>query len=348
MNHKNRILLVDDEIRIIHSLKRILDRDKYEVYSTTAPEEALEIINNIELDVILCDQRMPNVPGTEVLLHARKVSPHTVRILMTGYSDINAVTSAINEGGIFYYFSKPWNNEEMIRKIEEAVSYRNEQLEKEQAVKNYLLERNKWLQAKDQLEFQLNANKEKVINSLLRVIKAKDLELYKHSERVAQYALFLADLMKLSNEQKEELKYAALFHDMGKIAIRDRILYKPDKLEDNEFEEMKHHAVVGAEIIKELGFMDKVAEIIIQHHERVDGKGYPKGLIGGQILLEAKILTVVDTYDALVSDRVYHKRLDRDKVLEMLRMDSNQKYDSLVIKIFCGGMQNEKGHIVCG
>lgn len=173
MNHKNRILLVDDEISIIHSLKRVLDRDKYEIYSTTVPEEALEIINNTELDIILCDQKMTKVSGTEVLLYAKKVSPHTVRMLMTGYSDINAVASAINKGGIFYYFSKLWNNEEVIRKIDEAISYRNEQLEKEWTVKNYLLERNKWLQTKDQLELQLSANKEKMINSLLRAIKQK-------------------------------------------------------------------------------------------------------------------------------------------------------------------------------
>lgn len=348
MKNKKSLLLVDDEINIIHSLKRILDEDKYNVYSTTVPEEALQIINNNELDVILCDQRMPRVCGIEVLLHARKKSPHTVRILMTGYSDINAAVSAINEGKIFHYFSKPWNDNEVIQKIDEAISYRNEQLEKEEAVKYYLQERDRWLREKDKSEVQLKVNKDRVINSLLKIIKVKDLELFKHSERVAQYALFLADLMELSNEQKEDLKYAALFHDLGKVAIKDEILYKPGKLEENEFKEIQNHTVIGAEIIKELGFMDKISEIILQHHERMDGKGYPKGLTGEHILMEAKILTVADTYDALVSDRIYRRAMDSNTAIEILRMGSNQRYDPSVIEIFCGGIKSEKDYIVHG
>lgn len=121
MSDKMVILIVDDEIQIINALKRIFRKMDYEILAATMPEDAIHVINNKKLDIIICDYNMPNINGIDVLKHAKKVLPDVVRILMTGYCDVNIAISAINEGSVFYYISKPWKNEEVISVIQNAL-----------------------------------------------------------------------------------------------------------------------------------------------------------------------------------------------------------------------------------
>ncbi len=127
MKVKGKILIVDDELRVINALKRVFDKNKYEIFSTTIPEDALNILNNNTVDIIICDHNMPNMSGIDVLKSAKDISPDAIRILITGYSDVNIAVSAINEGSIYYFFSKPWKNEEIIAVVEKAVIYKREQ-----------------------------------------------------------------------------------------------------------------------------------------------------------------------------------------------------------------------------
>jgi putative two-component system response regulator len=341
MGKKHRILLVDDEMNVIKALIRVLSYKYFNVIYTTSPKEAMEILQNQEVDIIVCDQRMPTIRGIELLIHAKKISPGTIRILMTGYSDLDVIVSAINDGNIFHYVSKPWKNEELVEVIDNAIRYKESQDEKEIILNKLLSDKSEWARTVEYLEILVSEGRQKAINALLRIIAAKDVELYNHSKRVAEYALKVATLMGLTEKQKENIEYAAMFHDIGKIAIRDKVLYKPGRLDDNEFEHMKNHAAVSYEILVELGFLNDVATIVYQHHERVDGNGYPRGLKDEDILLEAKIIAIADTYDALVSDRVYRKGLEMDKAIEILRSESNKYYDAKVVEIFIGGLRNE-------
>jgi two-component system, LytTR family, response regulator len=130
MKIKARILIVDDDLSVINALRRIFDKSKYEVLFTTKPEDAIDILSN-EIDIIICDHNMPNISGIEVLKYAKKISPNTIRILITGYSDIEIAISAINQGSIYYFFSKPWKNEEIISVVKKAIRYKYEKQEKD-------------------------------------------------------------------------------------------------------------------------------------------------------------------------------------------------------------------------
>ena len=126
MKNKAKILIIDDEIKVINALKRIFDVEKYEVLFTTKPEDAIDIFHN-DIDIIICDHNMPNMSGIEVLRHAKEILPNTIRILITGYSDLDIAVSAINEGSIYYFFSKPWKNQEIISVVERGLTYKYEQ-----------------------------------------------------------------------------------------------------------------------------------------------------------------------------------------------------------------------------
>lgn len=341
ISRKHNILIVDDERQIIKSLKRLLNSEAYLIFSTTMPEEAVEILQQSKIDVMVCDQRMPNISGLELLKYSKRISPGTVKILMTGYSDIDIAVSSINEGNIFYYISKPWDNENLKAVIKRAVEYSSEQKENEAKLSAAINDKNQWLELLNKMEKQVAERDQQSISALINVIKVKDIELYKHSERVARYALRIADMMSLTNLQKQNIKYAAFFHDIGKIGIKDNILDKPSKLDESEYNEIKRHPSVGADIIKEVSSLKEISEIICQHHEYVDGGGYPNGIEGSEIRLEARIISVADTFDALTSDRVYRNGLDKEVACNILQMGKNRFYDPHIVDIFLGGIRNE-------
>jgi putative nucleotidyltransferase with HDIG domain len=341
MSAKYNILIVDDEVQVIKSLKRILNSEPYCIYSTDSPEEAIKILQHNKVDVMISDQRMPNITGLELLKYSKRISPSTVRILMTGYSDIQIVISSINDGNIFYYISKPWDNENFKTIIRRAAEYSCEQRENEEKLNAVISDKNHWLELYDRMKTQITECNQQSINVLTNVIKAKDIDLYNHSERVAKYALKIADMMSLNKMQKQNIEYASYFHDIGKIGIKDNILDKPDKLDEHEYNEIKRHPIVGADIIKEINSLKEIAEIVSQHHEYVGGGGYPKGISGSEIRIEARIISVADTYDALTSDRVYRKELNTEVACNILRMGKNKFYDPNVVDIFLGGIHNE-------
>jgi putative two-component system response regulator len=335
MEVKYNILVIDDEMQIINSIRRVLNDSKYRVEYTTTPEDAYEILLSNDFDLVLCDQRMPGTAGVEILKFIKKFLPDTVRILITGYSDINAVVSAVNEGSIFKYVSKPWDNEKLLEVVESAIAYREEKKRKEEV---YIQQ---WEAAVDSLKKQVIDGRERAVKSLLKVMEAKDAELLRHCERVSRYALAIADKMNLSEKQKINLKYAAVLHDVGKITIKDKVMYKPGKLEFDEFTEVTSHPIVGSEIVKTIDGMNDAAEIILQHHEKLNGRGYPRGLRETEILIEAKILAVADTYDALTSDRIYRKALNPEEAYEIIMNERNSSYDSDIINILIGGTLSE-------
>lgn len=341
MSERHNILIVDDEIRVIKSLMRVLDSEFYCIFSTTSPEEAIGILEQHKIDVVVSDQRMPNISGLELLKYSKKISPWTVRILMTAYSDIDIVISSINDGNIFYYVSKPWDNESFKAVIKRAVEYSCEQKEKEEKLKVSENDRSYWLEMLDKMEAQISECNQQSIKALRNVIKAKDIDLYNHSERVAGYALQIADKLNLSEQQKKKIECASYFHDIGKIGIKDGILDKPGKLDESEYNEIKRHPIVGADIIKEIDSLKEISEIISQHHERVDGNGYPYGILGSHIRLEAKIISVADAFDALTSNRVYRSKLNTQIACNILRMGKDKLYDPHIVDVFIGGIQHE-------
>lgn len=174
----------------------------------------------------------------------------------------------------------------------------------------------------------------KTINSFTKAIDAKDKYTVGHSERVAEYAIRLARTMNYNESDLNDLRTAALLHDIGKIGISDEILNKPGRLSDDEYTEIKRHPEVGEEIISEIYFLKDASAVLRHHHESYDGSGYPDGLKGDEIPLEAAIITVVDAYDAMTSDRSYRKALTHEQAMKNLVDASGKQFNPRVVDAF--------------
>ncbi len=328
------VLVVDDEENIVKAIVRLLSIEGYRVIGTVEPDEAIAILREDTPAILISDQRMPQMSGLELLVKAKTISPSTVRLLISAYSDIDVVIAAINEGHIYQYISKPWQEEEFLAKTKAAFQYWQETLDKEQIVKQSLSEKENWKALLEQSHAKIKETVASSVTMLRKIIQAKDEELLQHSLRVSRYALQLANQLGLDQQRNQNLEYAGVFHDIGKIAIRDQILYKTGRLDENEFLRMKAHPVIGAEILRELLFLDEVAEIVLQHHEKYDGSGYPSNLKGESILLEARIIAVADAYDALVSKRIYREGLPQNQALMVLAQDSGNHFDPVLVELF--------------
>lgn len=188
-------------------------------------------------------------------------------------------------------------------------------------------------------EIKLNLNQTESqlfisLKTLLGTISAKDRYTLGHSERVMEYALSIGKEMRLTDEELKILSIAALLHDIGKIEIPQDVLNKKEKLTNEEFELIKKHPIYSAEIIQPLANLGKLYPIVLYHHERYDGRGYPKGLKGEDIPLEARILSVADSFDAMLSDRPYRKSLSKEKAIEELKLGCNTQFDSRIVESF--------------
>ncbi len=170
--------------------------------------------------------------------------------------------------------------------------------------------------------------------AFVTALEVRDLYTRRHSTRVARYAHMIAEEMGCSEEELDVINFAGSLHDIGKIGIRDDILLKPGRLTDEEYEKIKEHPVIGADIISKLGLWDREMEIIRHHHERFDGKGYPDGLKGGDIPKLARIMSVADCYDAMASDRAYRKKMEKSLVLKIIRKNSGTQFDPQVVEAF--------------
>ncbi len=180
------------------------------------------------------------------------------------------------------------------------------------------------------------------IRALAAAIDAKDPYTKGHSERVAQMAVALARELDLPEREVDDLEYAALLHDIGKIGVDESILGKDDGLTDEEFEKIKTHTAVGAKIIKPVEFLKKTYKAVYHHHERFNGNGYPDGIKGEDIPLFARIIAVADAYDAMGSDRPYRKKLSKDKIMKELKDQSGKQFDPEVVKALISILERER------
>lgn len=182
---------------------------------------------------------------------------------------------------------------------------------------------------------QLRATYLSIIKSLAKAIDARDHYTHSHSEKVTRYALIIAKELGLSAKEINEIKEACELHDLGKIGIHDCILSKPDKLTRKEWREVQSHSIKGARILKPLTFLGGVIDLIRQHHERYDGAGYPDGLKKEDIELGARIMTVADSFDAMISERPYRKKpFTKKEAIAEIKRNSGAQFDPRVVKAF--------------
>lgn len=316
-NEKRTILLVDDEENNLQLLKRSL-RGKYEILTASDGKQALDIITEKgnEISLIVSDQRMPEMTGTEFLKKITKTNPDIIKILLTGQADTEIMVESINECQIFQYILKPFDPIDLVETIKNGID-------------KFDLAHCKSTTLKDLRELFY-----KTIKSISFALDAKDQYTHGHSLRVTLYSLVLAKEMNLSDSTLEEIETAGLLHDIGKVGIPQSILCKPGKLTEEEFEIMKTHPEQGEKIVKKIKKLSIISDWLKTHHERWDGKGYPLGLSGEDIPISARIIALADTYDAMTSTRSYRNALSHEEAIAEIARCSGTQFDPKFAELF--------------
>jgi putative nucleotidyltransferase with HDIG domain len=317
---RGKILFVDDEDNILRSLRRLFMDEEVEVFTASSGAKGLEILaREAGVGVIVSDQRMPEMTGVDFLEKSKTVSPQSIRILLTGYADVNAAIDAINRGGTFRYLNKPWNDDELVQAVKGALQmYRLLAENKRLAaiVKQQNAELKKWnteletMVQKQTIELRKSYSSLRAINSKLRanfkntivafsgLIELRDRRMRTHSRNVAEVAVNVAKQLGMEGEQREAVMVAALLHDIGKIGIPDLMLARDaEEMNFAEREEYLQHPVRGQAAIDRIEELREVGLIIRSHHENYDGSGFPDGLKKADIPLGARIITLVDYID---------------------------------------------------
>lgn len=328
-----RILCVDDEPDILDAIRRTF-RKHYDVVAADSGRAAIELLGTTRVDLIICDQRMPDVTGDQVLKFARETQPEAIRILLTGYSDMESLINAVNEAGIYKYLSKPWEPE-MLR------------LTVVRALETLSLERNLKAAGEQLKQSYMNA-----VTMLSFACEGKDEDTGFHVQRIQRYTERLALQLGMLGGQAEHMGVMSILHDIGKLSIPDAILKKPGKLDDEEWRIMRMHPEYGVKILGQLPFYEGAREIAGGHHEKWDGSGYPNGLAGDAIPRAARIVHVADVFDALTSRRPYKEAWPLDRALAEMRAQTGKQFDPTVMRAFLelvdGGVIAEIMHTYAG
>lgn len=316
---KYTILAVDDEQNNLSLLQRTL-RGSYNILLASSGEEALEVVreHGDEISLIVSDQKMPFMEGTELFKQVSDKYPNIIKILLTGHSNVDILVDAINECHLFQYVLKPFEPEQLCMIVESGL-------------KKYELStsRTQILQDLSELFY-------KTIKSIAHALDAKDKYTHGHSMRVTLYSLALAKTLNLPEDLLEEIETAGLLHDIGKIAIPEKILLKPGKLTDEEYEVIKTHPELGKRFVDSIEKLSLISNWLKSHHERYDGKGYPDGLVGEDIPISSRIIAIADTYDAMTSSRSYRRALSHDEAMAEIQRCSGSQFDPKLAELFVG------------
>jgi len=359
---KHAVLFVDDELNILKAVKRLLRNEPWEVLSASRPQEALELLDTTPVQVVVSDQRMPEMSGVDLLAVVRERHPDLVRMMLTGYTEMNVAVEAINRGEIFRLITKPWNDEELKATLRQAFDHfdlkeeikRLNQVTREQNFKLQDMNRNLEHKVRERTKQLAEKHAElrtayvQTIRTLAEAVDAKDAYTRGHSERVGVYASKIAREVGLPRELIERVYIAGLLHDVGKIGIRDAVITKPDRLTPEEYEEMKRHPEIGAKILEPVTFLSDVVECVRHHHEWYDGsdKGYPDRLSGDRIPLPSRIILVADTVEAMTSDRPYRSGLPLEVVVRELHKYAGSQFDPTCVEACLRLLEREAEHFI--
>ena len=322
MERQSKVLVVDDDPFALRSIAKVLGGESYQVVTAASGSEALDLLEQDSFDLVLTDLKMPGVDGLEVLRQAREIAPQAVVLIFTGYASLESAIEALREGA-YDYLVKPCSGDELKLKIERGLE-RVRLAEERQQVEEELR----------QSYVKLQRALEGTVHALASAIEMKDPYTAGHQRRVTQLACAIANEMGLPEEQIEGIRMAGLIHDIGKISIPAEVLSKPGQLNALEWDMIKAHSQTGYDLLNGVTeFPWPVAEIVLQHHERLDGSGYPQGLSGEEIMLEARILAVADVVEAMASHRPYRPLRGLDKALEEITQNRDVLYDPEVVDV---------------
>ncbi len=312
------ILVVDDEETLRYLIREGVERSGYGCSVASDGLEALKILEEKGVDVVISDIMMPGMDGIELAKRIKDEHDADV-ILITGFIEEYSYDKVI-EIGVSDFLEKPIGMHELILRLRRVLRERTNIRERNRAEE----------ELRDSLK-KLRTAMESIVEALVLAIEKKDPYTSGHQKRVATFAGAIAKEMDLSQDQIDGVRMAAMTHDIGKNAIPGQILSKPAELTKLEMGMIKEHPQIGYDILKGIEFPWPVAQMVLQHHERIDGSGYPQGLLGDAIYLGAKILGVADVVEAMASHRPYRASLGLDKAMEEISKNSGILYDPDVV-----------------
>ena len=330
---KGQVLIVDDEEAIREVVSTLLEGQGYNCAAVGNGRLAVEHLQNNSVDLVLSDMVMPEMDGLQLLGWLRSHDQEIPMIMVTAMHDVSTALEAIRCGA-YDYILKPFEKEQLFLGVRRALDHRRLLLENRNYQRNLeeLVEQ-RTVELKKALS-ELEQSYDSTLEALGGALDLKDSETVGHCKRVTAFTMVMAQAMNLPADSLPQIARAAFLHDIGKMAIPDRILQKPGPLNDEERAVMRTHCDIGYKMLIRIPFLSTAAEIVLSHQECYDGSGYPRGLRGEEIPLGARIFAVADAVDAMLSNRPYRKALTvTDARKEMARCSGTQ-FDPKVVKVF--------------
>ena len=339
---RKKVIFVDDQVSNLLIGRNVLSPD-YDVFTVPSAEKMFALLKKIDPDLILLDIEMPEMNGYEAI-EILKNEPKTLEIpviFLTAKTDAGSELKGLELGAIDY-ISKPFSPPLLLKRIDNHLLFAAQK----QELQKYNKDLEDIVKAKTETIVELqNA----VLETVAELVETRDETTGGHIERTQVYLKTLFDGLKETGIYNEEIKdwdvemivRSAQLHDVGKISIREDVLNKPGKLTKDEFEEMKKHTIIGGKIIEhiqerttEQPFLEYTKTMAVSHHEKWDGTGYPYGLKGEEIPLEGRLMSIVDVYDALVSERPYKKAFSHNEAVQIIKDGSGTQFEPALVDLF--------------
>jgi putative nucleotidyltransferase with HDIG domain len=349
MATNNRILLaIDNEEVSRHLMEQLMIEGGYSIDLQNTAAQAIESFKSNNSDLVIAKFGLPDSDGMKFVRELKAIDPDCVILAYTEENKPGLLEQS-SRLGIYDVFSKPINIEKLLFLTKKAMELRSN-LVTQRRVVSILKEQNSSLQKQNillakrieestrnlaRLYEDLRSTYLRTIRALAQAIDARDHYTHNHSENVSKYGVMIAQEMRLTVKEIEMIREAGELHDLGKIGISDSILTKPGSLTPEEWEQIKRHPQTGAQILEPLTFLSNVIELVRQHHEHFDGRGYPSGKSGEDILLGARILHISDAYDSMITARSYRKTpLTKDEAVAEIEKNSGTQFDPQVVNAF--------------
>lgn len=322
------ILIVDDETGVCDVLERWLSREGHDCEVAFSGKSALERLDQGTFDVMLLDITLPEMSGLDVLAHARQAQPDMSVVMVSGAADDEAARTCMALGA-HSFILKPFNHRQVMFNLAGALQARDrtrQQVDERQRLEDDLHSRDE----------AVHLREEEIALRLVAAAEYRDEESPGHIRRIGMYAEALARALGRSQQEADTIRVAAPMHDIGKIGIPDGILMKSGRLTPAEFDVVKQHCEIGASMLRgsSITFLQVAEEIALAHHEKWDGSGYPRGLVGDEIPLEARVVAIADVYDSLMCARAYRPAFSEPKALDILGDGRGSHFDPEIFDVF--------------
>jgi len=332
LGRRPRILITDDETEIRDVLCDLLN-PVYDCVAVGSAEEALARLRAADYDLVISDIMMSGMSGLEMIPHVLGVAPDAVVIMISGVQTVESAIEALRAGA-FDYIMKPFDIHHVEAAVARALEHHSLRLAKRR-YESYLEEMVEQRTAElDKTLHSLEDAYRTTLKALTAALETRDAETHGHSERVVNFSLRLGVELGLGKEQTQSLEFGSLLHDIGKIGVPDAILRKPAALDAEEWTRMREHPLHGQKILQGIEFLQGASRVVAQHHEKWDGSGYPLGLRGEEIDLNARIFAVADAFDAMISDRVYRRGRTYEEAAAELEAFAGRQFDPRVVEAF--------------